>query len=124
MQFRSALLAFLVLLTPSPLSSSSLLAGAFDGGDHDQQQPIVDNTAGLKVPGDNPLRFCSSPVDNVMQIDYVDISPNPPKPYVCFIPLFFFFFSLVVWAGGGILFWFILFARLLACYLYFSINTC
>jgi len=34
----------------------------------------------LKVPGDNPLYFCSDPKDNIVQIKKVDLSPNPPKP--------------------------------------------
>jgi len=33
-----------------------------------------------KVPGDNPLYFCSDPKDNIAQIDKVDLSPNPPLP--------------------------------------------
>ncbi|OAA37878.1 phosphatidylglycerol / phosphatidylinositol transfer protein [Metarhizium rileyi] len=34
----------------------------------------------LKVPGDSPLEFCNSDRDrDVVQIEKVDISPNPPK---------------------------------------------
>jgi hypothetical protein len=36
----------------------------------------------LKVPGDNPLYFCSDPKDDIVQIKKVDLSPNPPVPYV------------------------------------------
>jgi hypothetical protein len=36
-----------------------------------------------KVPGDNPLYFCSDPKDDIAQIKKVDLSPNPPVPYVC-----------------------------------------
>lgn len=36
----------------------------------------------FKVPGDNPLYFCADPVDYILQIDKVDLDPNPPKPYV------------------------------------------
>jgi hypothetical protein len=35
-----------------------------------------------KVPGDNPLYFCGDPADDILTIEKVDISPNPPKPYV------------------------------------------
>lgn len=34
----------------------------------------------LDVPGDNPLSYCSAPSDSdVLEIQKVDISPNPPK---------------------------------------------
>jgi len=36
----------------------------------------------FKVPGDNPLYFCSDPKDDIVQIKKVDLSPNPPVPYV------------------------------------------
>ena len=34
----------------------------------------------FKVPGDNPLYFCADPADYILQIDKVDLDPNPPKP--------------------------------------------
>ncbi len=34
----------------------------------------------FKVPGDNPLFFCEDPKDNILEIENVDLSPNPPKP--------------------------------------------
>ncbi|KAF1834063.1 phosphatidylglycerol/phosphatidylinositol transfer protein precursor [Decorospora gaudefroyi] len=33
-----------------------------------------------KVPGDNPLYFCGDPADDILKIEKVDLSPNPPKP--------------------------------------------
>lgn len=36
-----------------------------------------------KVPGDNPLYFCADPKDDILEIEKVDLSPNPPEPYVC-----------------------------------------
>lgn len=33
-----------------------------------------------KVPGDNPLYFCSDPADYIVTIDKVDLDPNPPRP--------------------------------------------
>ncbi|KAF2201070.1 hypothetical protein GQ43DRAFT_372359 [Delitschia confertaspora ATCC 74209] len=33
-----------------------------------------------KVPGDNPLYFCSDPKDDILKIEKVDLSPNPPQP--------------------------------------------
>lgn len=37
----------------------------------------------FKVPGDNPLYFCADPKDYILQIEKVDLDPNPPKPCVC-----------------------------------------
>lgn len=35
--------------------------------------------ADKKVPGDNPLSFCSeNPADDILQIDEVTLIPNPP----------------------------------------------
>ncbi|KAF2188656.1 hypothetical protein K469DRAFT_684662 [Zopfia rhizophila CBS 207.26] len=34
----------------------------------------------FKVPGDNPLYFCSDPKDDILMIEKVDLSPNPPEP--------------------------------------------
>ncbi|KAF2996729.1 Phosphatidylglycerol/phosphatidylinositol transfer protein [Curvularia kusanoi] len=34
----------------------------------------------FKVPGDNPLYFCADPADYILQIEKVDLDPNPPKP--------------------------------------------
>lgn len=36
-------------------------------------------TDDLKVPGNNPLYFCSDPKDNVLTIEKVDLTPNPPE---------------------------------------------
>lgn len=33
----------------------------------------------FKVPGDNPLYFCADPKDNLLEIENVDLSPNPPE---------------------------------------------
>jgi hypothetical protein len=40
----------------------------------------------FKVPGDNPLYFCEDPKDNLLEIEKVDLDPNPPVPYVATIP--------------------------------------
>lgn len=35
----------------------------------------------LKVPGDSPVEFCHADRDiDLIQIEKLDISPNPPKP--------------------------------------------
>jgi hypothetical protein len=36
----------------------------------------------FKVPGENPLYFCADPKDNILEIEKVDLNPNPPTPYV------------------------------------------
>lgn len=38
------------------------------------------NGADLDVPGENRLKFCQTPDDYILTIDYVNLSPNPPVP--------------------------------------------
>jgi len=33
----------------------------------------------LPVKGDNPLLYCAAPAEYILDIDYVDLSPNPPS---------------------------------------------
>ncbi|KAI5292847.1 Phosphatidylglycerol/phosphatidylinositol transfer protein [Ascosphaera acerosa] len=45
-----------------------------------QQAPIAPEAANsLKVPGNNPLTFCTAPDSDILEIEKVDLSPNPPK---------------------------------------------
>ncbi|RPA73407.1 phosphatidylinositol transfer protein [Ascobolus immersus RN42] len=37
-------------------------------------------STGPEVPGENPLKFCSKPSEDLIQIDKVDLVPNPPLP--------------------------------------------
>lgn len=32
------------------------------------------------VPGENPLKHCADPKDDILDLESVDISPNPPLP--------------------------------------------
>jgi len=41
------------------------------------QEPFDDDS--LNVPGKNPLKYCSAPDDDILQLHSVDLSPNPPK---------------------------------------------
>jgi len=51
--------------------STFAAAGFFD------QQIVLDDKP--NVPGDNPLTFCQATDDYLLQIDYVNLSPNPPQ---------------------------------------------
>ena len=33
----------------------------------------------LKVPGQNPFYHCSTPKDEILDLTYVDLDPNPPE---------------------------------------------
>lgn len=66
---RTSTLILSCLLTVSASASSWLNTGA--------QKPFDED---LKVPGENPLYYCSDPADNILTIDKVDLDPNPPKP--------------------------------------------
>jgi len=44
------------------------------------QSPLALPTPGKPVPGSSPLKYCGPTDDDILTIDYVDISPNPPVP--------------------------------------------
>ena len=46
----------------------------------ESQTPI--KAENIPVEGDNPLVYCADPSAHLLQIDAVDLYPNPPKPYV------------------------------------------
>ncbi|KAI5301075.1 Phosphatidylglycerol/phosphatidylinositol transfer protein [Ascosphaera pollenicola] len=60
---------------PAPLAEAFPLPEPFIGF---AQTPITAESS-LKVPGNNPLSYCSAPNKNILDIDQVDISPNPPQ---------------------------------------------
>lgn len=64
------------LLLVAPLSTFARSLSFFD------QSPIATSNKDFPVDGDNPLTYCSDPSNNILQIDSVDLSPNPPQPYV------------------------------------------
>jgi hypothetical protein len=72
--------AFLVLLA-LPASAKSF---SFLGSD---QSPIGFEDVKVPVGGDNPLKYCSDPADHILQIESVDLSPNPPLAYVPYHPV-------------------------------------
>lgn len=72
-------IAVLSLVLSFSATSNTL---SFRGGD----QTILDEK--FLVPGNNPLNFCQEPSEYVLNIDHVDLAPNPPKPCVLFIRLF------------------------------------
>jgi hypothetical protein len=61
----------LVLALSTPARSSF-----FGGGNNNQNALLADE---LAVPGKNPLKFCQPPYDYVLDIQQVDLSPNPPE---------------------------------------------
>lgn len=82
---------FLSLLTAASTASAISLFGG-------EQNAMVDEDK-FEVPGKNPLtvrsswtvaivsiltrlQFCANPKDYILTVDYVDLSPNPPLPYV------------------------------------------
>ncbi|DAA74854.1 TPA_exp: Phosphatidylglycerol/phosphatidylinositol transfer protein [Trichophyton benhamiae CBS 112371] len=72
MRFSSTALIAL-LLSPLALAAPPSLF-------RDTSQIPLDTDGDLKVPGDNPLMYCADPSENLLQIERVDLSPNPPLP--------------------------------------------
>lgn len=64
---------FLAVTGAASVSAGSLFSA---GGN----QAVMDEK--FKVPGENPLYFCSDPKDYSLKIESVELSPNPPVPYV------------------------------------------
>jgi len=66
-------LAATTLLATTVSARSSLTSANFK---QPALAPLDDNT---KVPGDNPLAHCQDPKDDILDLQSVDLSPNPPK---------------------------------------------
>lgn len=64
----------------APVSAGSLTARAPAFFDY-SQSPIKAEDA-IPVNGNNPLVYCSDPSTNSLKIHSVDLTPNPPLPYV------------------------------------------
>jgi hypothetical protein len=47
-----------------------------------QQTPLTTLEEEFPVDGDNPLGYCTDPKDDILEITSVNLSPNPPEPYV------------------------------------------
>ncbi|KAF4247184.1 hypothetical protein CNMCM8980_007729 [Aspergillus fumigatiaffinis] len=63
-----------LLVCLAPLSASARSISFFDSA----QAPI--QIESFPVKGDNPLEYCFDPSDNILQIESVDLFPNPPLP--------------------------------------------
>jgi len=64
---------FFSVITGALLASSA--AALSIGTTKNVQSALADD---LSVPGDNPLNYCAKPEDNILEIETVDLSPNPP----------------------------------------------
>ncbi|KAF2663209.1 hypothetical protein BT63DRAFT_380452 [Microthyrium microscopicum] len=69
---------FARLLPVLPLAVSASAISLFSSS-NTQGQIRLSADEPNPVPGDNPLLFCEEPSKYILQIDNVDISPNPPK---------------------------------------------
>jgi len=70
----------LTLATTALLGATHVAARSSLFGTNTDISPNIDGS--LSVPGDNPLQHCQDPKDDVLTIESVDLSPNPPKAYV------------------------------------------
>ena len=78
MKLLSATAALLGLLAPVSAGTLAARAPAF----FDYSQSPIKTEDAIPVQGDNPLFYCSDPSNNSLKIDSVDLTPNPPLPYV------------------------------------------
>ncbi|RHZ55070.1 ML domain-containing protein [Aspergillus thermomutatus] len=63
-----------LLLCLAPLSASARSISFFDSA----QAPI--KAENIPVEGNNPLEYCADPSGNILEIESVDLFPNPPLP--------------------------------------------
>ncbi|PLB47954.1 ML domain protein [Aspergillus steynii IBT 23096] len=73
MKLLSSAATLLVCFAPLTVSGRSI---ALFGS---SQAPIQVDTS-KSVPGDNPLEFCNDPSGDLIEIESVDLAPNPPLP--------------------------------------------
>jgi len=62
------------LITLLPLTLLSLVSANYFGG-----QATLQDENDLAVPGENPLKFCQAPDNDLLTILKVDLDPNPPE---------------------------------------------
>lgn len=67
------------LLLTAPLISAASFPALFDPS---QASLHADTNDNLSVPGNNPLEYCQDSSKYLIEIDSVDLIPNPPQPYV------------------------------------------
>lgn len=64
----------LLTFLPALLFTTLTIAG-------NDQVALKPTTQDLKVPGKNPLTFCEAPDNYILNLDNVDLDPNPPQAY-------------------------------------------
>jgi len=66
------------LLAPVLLASAvTARSTGWLGSTADKQVAITDDD--LSVPGENPLKFCADPKDYILDLESVNLTPNPPE---------------------------------------------
>lgn len=71
MRFSTTLLALATAVSANPLNTF-----------RSEKQSLV-RRDDLQIPGDNPLKYCDADRgDDIITIEKVDLSPNPPEAYV------------------------------------------
>ena len=65
----------------------SVLATAFLAASASARSSIFGNSIEVlpfedshPVPGENPLQHCQDPKDDILELESVDLDPNPPLP--------------------------------------------
>jgi hypothetical protein len=67
---------FLSLLATALLAASASARSSIFGNSI-EVAPFEDS---IKVPGENPLQHCQDPKDDILELESVDLDPNPPLP--------------------------------------------
>jgi hypothetical protein len=67
----------LLSLLATALLAASASARSSIFGNSIEVAPFEDS---IKVPGENPLQHCQDPKDDILELESVDLDPNPPLP--------------------------------------------
>lgn len=70
---------FSTLSTLALAGSAAALSLNLGGSSKSNQVPLTLDEDPFPIPGDNPLLYCADPKDYILQVDHVDLSPNPPE---------------------------------------------
>lgn len=66
---------FVVITALAPLFACVLVDALVQ---HANQEPLLSPLDSNKVPGRSPVEICSLPSEDLLEIEYLDLTPNPP----------------------------------------------
>lgn len=96
MKFTAAATTLLLAASTASALATPWLDSLTGASSSKSQATLADEP--MPVSGDNPLFYCAAPKEYILDIDYIDLSPNPPLALVsslciCSIPYLQFIYE-------------------------------